>query len=132
MADDFDTAVRDIADIMAATLDKDVRGSGYLLVDEWDGAAPVRSGDFRASLEGGVGEVPENDGLPPNLPHYAPPGHDMVDAVMADWSPGQPIIFADQVPYAERLANGYSPQAAAGWVDVITETVASAPGPSGD
>jgi hypothetical protein len=125
VADDFETAVREINALIAADLEEDVRASGHLLVDLFDEAAPVRSGRFRGSLEVSAGDVAEGDGLTKDLPFYTTPGHDLFDAAMEGWQPGVPLTFADQVPYAERLANGYSPQASTGWVDVITEHVAS-------
>jgi hypothetical protein len=43
---------------------------------------------------------------------------------MAQWQVGDETGFVDQVPYAERLADGWSPQASAGWLDLIAEEVA--------
>jgi len=67
--------------------------------------AHVRTGRFRGSLEAYTGEPPIDDGQPEGLPFYAPPGHDQIDRVVADWKPGQDIGFVDNVEYAEHAAS---------------------------
>jgi len=68
-----------------------------------------------------IDHEPEGEGLPANLPFYPPLGDDAWDAVLEEWTLGREVGFVDQVPYSEKLAHGYSPQAAEGWVEVITE-----------
>lgn len=86
-------------------------------------AAPVASGYFRSELVAYTGSAPDGTRAKEDSPFYPPPGHDQVDAVLAARRPGEEAGFVDNVPYAQKLADGHSPQAPAGWVDRIETEV---------
>lgn len=89
--------------------------------------APVDKGRFRGSLYPWMGEP--GTWQPPEVAAMAYPvaGDPEVDRVVAGWIPGQPIGLASNVPYANRLAHGWSKQAPPGWIETeIAGAIASA------
>lgn len=79
---------------------------------------PKLSGWFRGSVHPWAGDpgdwAPERD-----LPFYPEKGDFEVDAVVADAPLYEPAGVAAHTPHSNRLAHGWSAQAADGWTDVI-------------
>jgi hypothetical protein len=81
-------------------------------------SSPVDTGRFRASWD--VGENTNDAGIrPPGS--YSTPG---ITRVNYDTEKvGNVYSVHNNLPYSERLANGYSQQAPSGWVQVIAKDV---------
>lgn len=78
---------------------------------------PKLSGLFRSSVHPWRGE-PDDDAPEPGRPYYRLRTDAAVAAVMRGWRPGQSVGVTSNVPYAQLLAEGWSKQKPAGWVDV--------------
>ena len=84
----------------------------------WRRPRPHIGGRFRASILPWEGEMPET--VPPaDAAGYPVPDASDVLAVMENLEPGGKAGLVSNVEYAERLADGWSRQANAGWVDRI-------------
>lgn len=89
--------------------------------------APVATGRFRGSIH--PWRTEPGDWVPPESAagSYTLAGDPDIDRVMANWLPGVPVGLVSNVPYANRLANGWSQKAPAGWVETeIAGAIASA------
>lgn len=85
---------------------------------------PVRSGRARSSVHPYRGQ-PDTDYPGPDQTFYPIVGDDRVDAVMAGYKLGEEVGLVTNLPYFPRLANGWSQQQPAGWVDTIIEELAT-------
>lgn len=113
-----------IADYMEGQVEQLLRSTVFETDGKLKTASPVDTGRFRVSWQ--VGENNAN-----STP--APPGdHKGTAAPLkgANYTAGQEKLgnyysIHNNLPYAEPLANGYSPQADAGWIDLISKEMQS-------
>lgn len=87
---------------------------------------PKQTGRAKGSIRPYVGDpsewMPEH-----GAPFYPTVGATDFDFAVDRWRPGVELGFESNIPYATRLANGWSPQAAAGWIGILVrEEVAKA------
>ena len=74
--------------------------------------SPVDTGRFRGNWQPGIGAPPAG-----TLETLDPTGAVSIGAIearVAEFKPGQSIFLANNLPYAERLEDGYSKQAPGG------------------
>lgn len=113
-----DLAEGAVEDLFLATKDELVL-TAEAFQDGFTEIWPVKSGRSRGSLDAYLGTPPENDGRPANQPFYAVKGHDEIQAVFGPYRLGQEAGFVDQVPYAERLADGWSEKMGPAAIDLL-------------
>lgn len=95
-------------------------------------ASPVDTGRFRGNWLPGVGQRPMGTvgTLEPAAPGSGPSGTQLAaaSAVIAQQSPDNPttIYVVNNLPYAQRLEDGYSAQAPAGMVAVTVAALRAA------
>lgn len=118
---------RDLKAMTEESLREDVRRVFDFIQNEHTDQAPVQSGRYRSELQFYRNSMPEDELYGKDKPFYPPPGHDQIDAVMDTWQVGEEVGFVDNAPYAERIAEGWSDQAAAGWLDTITADAVALP-----
>lgn len=104
---------------------EDVRALFHRLGDRFVREDPRDTGRAKSSIRPYAGApsgwVPED-----HQSFYGTYGAPDADAVVDAWRPGLEIGFESNVPYARRLANGWSRQAAAGWIALlVAEEVAA-------
>ena len=78
-------------------------------------ASPVDTGRFRVSWQ--VGENSASGGIKPPGTYTGTPALDRIG--YSQERLGNIYSVHNNLPYAERLANGHSPRAPAGWTDLI-------------
>lgn len=84
----------------------------------WKRPRPHIGGRFRASILPWEGEMPET--VPPeSAAGYPVPDESEVLSALENFEAGSRAGLVSNVEYAERLADGWSRQANAGWVDRI-------------
>lgn len=84
--------------------------------------APVKTGNFRDSLMPYRGSVSSHESR--RIRSHEEGGM-TARAVALGWRPGQEIGVVSYVPYANRLADGWSSQQARGWIDLIIQNAAA-------
>lgn len=81
--------------------------------------AGYTGGHFRRNWIVSIGGFNETviEGVDPAGAMTAAAGKSVIDGYVARRRPGPNLVIQNNVPYANRLAQGWSKQAAAGWVD---------------
>ena len=107
-----------IADYMEGQVEQLLRATVLTTDGKLKEKSPVDLGRFRIGWQ--IGENASNSTPPPPGDHRgkeAPPkGYNYI---VGQEKLGNYYSIHNNLPYAELLANGYSPQADAGWVDLI-------------
>lgn len=87
--------------------------------------SPVDRGFFRKSWV--LDEDAPSGYVPPETDSgtHGPPDLAKAAAVAEGCKPYPRLIVSNAAPYGERLADGHSPQAPEGWVDVVVEELAA-------
>ncbi len=89
--------------------------------------SPVDSGAFRRDWAIDVGEAKPREFVKAEPGKSFPPLR--TDFAALETAPNFPLLtVSDVAPYAEKLAEGHSPQAPEGWVDLAVEEAAAALG----
>lgn len=101
----------EVAEAASKIRRKAVRGAFNDIVDE----SPWKTGRFRASWRVANG-APDPTSEPDGKPYYRAPGAEILEPVLAHAKLNVPIFLSNSVPYARRLAFGWSKQASSGWV----------------
>lgn len=126
MSDGWDDLAEAGTEYLVEALREDLRADSTQFQDGFNKIWPVDTNRSRGSLDYYVGAVPaDDDGRPAKQPFYAVKGNDEIDSKINAWKLGEEVGFIDQVPYAERLADGYSGQMSAGAIDLLLAEVTS-------
>jgi len=106
------TKIKDAKEDVMKKLTKVARGAGIQVFNNCILGSPVKSGRFRGNWQVSVGnmitsEIPEEQAI-----------NTIVEASvgMSKWSLNEIAFLTNNVPYAERIEQGWSGQAPAGWV----------------
>lgn len=78
--------------------------------------SPVDTGRFKSNWQAGVGAINRATG---DAPGSDAKGRTAL--AIATWKPGQTIYLTNNLPYANRLENGYSKQSPAGMVRLTVQ-----------
>lgn len=78
-----------------------------------------RTGRARGSVQPWVGSYEGLEPPPPKQTFYTLAGQPEYDAAYADWHLGTPAGCVMTVPYARRLAHGWSAQTPEGWIPAL-------------
>jgi len=104
------------------TLDKMARAARKITLDAFANVinmSPVDTGRFRGNWQPAIGDVPTG-----TVEAVDPQGTVViakVQGVVAGMEPGDVIYMANNLPYAQRLEDGYSQQAPAGMVKLTVQ-----------
>lgn len=123
-ANDYDQLGAAVAAEIEAAIRGKVLAQLSYLQQETVTRGPKLSGWFRGSVfpwNGAPGDFLPEEGLP----FYPEQGDFEVDAVMEQFELGTDVGIASNAPHANRLAHGWSAQAADGWTDVVAMEAAA-------
>jgi hypothetical protein len=87
-------------------------------------------GHFRRNWQVSIGGFNETEisGIDPAGAATAAGGKNKIDAFVRRGKPGPNLVIQNNVPYANRLAQGHSAQAPAGWVNQQIDAALGTPG----
>lgn len=112
---------------LEGALREEVEGTVLFLKNRVQEDSPVDSGWFRSEWRTFLGEAPDEPRTPRSegdQPFYPMEGDDEALRALAPWAPGLDAGLYDNAPHAARLADGWSQQAEAGWLDTIQQEAA--------
>ena len=118
----FSAAIRGNAQELRDRIELKVKRAATTLLQQLVANTPIQTGQARANWQASIGSADTSfiggpkSIHPPNSIDYA--GYEgRATAVIQGWTSGETIFITNNAPYIQRLNDGYSSQAPAGFVE---------------